>query len=84
MLIMPIASRGTPKEGEHTGVINILYLDLSTNGTIERKKQISTPEGLSNGLPKGNVVGDHTAQLHSNPPKLNSATSRKPMRSTFA
>jgi hypothetical protein len=35
-------------------------------------------------LPKGNVVGDHTAQLHSNPPKLNSATSRKPMRSTFA
>ena len=72
---MPIASSGVTNEGEYTFTSDVLYLDLAANGAVERPKQVLAPEVPAHGFLKGDVVGDHITQLHSNPPKLNSATS---------
>ena len=82
---MPVARRWATEEGKYAIGVDVLNLNLPANGAIERPKQEpAAGEDASYRVLMGKVVADHIMELHSKPPKLNSATSRRPLRSTFA
>jgi hypothetical protein len=65
--------------------VNVLNLNLAANGAIKRPKQEPAPgEDASYRVLIGKVLADHIMEVHGKSPKLNSATSRRPLRSTFA